>query len=403
MTDAAARLTRREFIEAISAVGVGALGIGWAQAQDGGAGGPDDDRKIRIGVVGGGFGAAFQWHLDPNCVVPAVSDLRRDRCDHLMSTYGCDRPYDSLEELILDDSLDAVAVFTGAPDHVRHCVQVMDTGKHCICAVPAAISLEECEELIAAKERNGVRYMMAETSHYRAPAMLMRQMIQDGLFGEVLYSETEYYHPAKKGSAERQSLWYFNGEPTWRHCYPPMHYITHCTDFVVGVTGERFTAVSCMGRGATVEEDPETADNQYDNPFDSGISIMRTDRGNISRCNRSRIYYAHGERAQWFGESIAAFMPSYAGQPFVIKREGEPDITTLPSYLNLVPEPMRVSSGHGDSHTFITREFILALLQDREPALNVYDAVADTAPGIVAHQSALKGGELLPIPSFDPA
>ena len=182
-----------------------------------------------------------------------------------------------------------------------------------------------------------------------------------------------------------------------------MHYITHCTDFVVGVTGERFTAVSCMGRGATVEEDPETADNQYDNPFDSGISIMRTDRGNISRCNRSRIYYAHGERAQWFGESIAAFMPSYAGQPFVIKREGEPDITTLPSYLHLVPEPMRVSSGHGDSHTFITREFILALLQDREPALNVYDAVADTAPGIVAHQSALKGGELLPIPSFDPA
>ena len=63
---------------------------------------------------------------------------------------------------------------------------------------------------------------------------------------------------------------------------------------------------------------------------------------------------------------------------------------------------MRVRTGHGNSHAFLTHEFIMALLQNREPSVDVYASVAETAPGIVAHQSALKGGELMKVPSFDP-
>jgi hypothetical protein len=56
---------------------------------------PTSDRKIRIGVVGGGFGAAFHWHQHPNCVVEAVSDLIPDRRDTLMRVYGCQKAYES--------------------------------------------------------------------------------------------------------------------------------------------------------------------------------------------------------------------------------------------------------------------------------------------------------------------
>jgi predicted dehydrogenase len=398
----AADISRRTFLQAAGASTLAAAVARALQAQPAPFEEVPDDQKPRIGVVGGGFGAAFQWHLEPNCIVEAVSDLRTDRRERLMKVYQCEKSYESLEKLILDDNIDAVAVFTGAPDHVKHCVAVMDTGKHCICAVPAAISLEGCQALIEAKERNGVRYMMAETSHYRAPAMLMRQLYADGVFGELLYSEVEYYHPARPGSQERQNLWYRDGKPTWRHCYPPMLYPTHCTDFVIGVTGERFTEVSCMGQGPTPEQDPEFVDNQYDNPFDTGIALLRTNRGNICRCNRSRTLHAHGERAQWFGAEVSAFMPGWAGQPFVVKRAGEPDITTHPDYMHLLPEPMRVPTGHGNSHTFITHEFTMALIEDREPEVDVYTAVAETACGVVAHESALKGGELMKIPSFDP-
>ena len=70
---------------------------------------------------------------------------------------------------------------------------------------------------------------------------------------------------------------------------------------------------------------------------------------------------------------------------------------------NLLPAPLRHDSGHSGSHTFITHEFIDSLVKGRKPTVNVHEAVAYTAPGIVAHDSSMKGGERLKIPSFDPA
>ncbi|HOS92579.1 MAG TPA: Gfo/Idh/MocA family oxidoreductase [Armatimonadota bacterium] len=361
----------------------------WAQATD---------KKVRIGVVGGGFGASFQWHLDPNCIVAAVSDLRTDRRDYLTQVYQCPTAYESLEKLILDDSLDAVAVFTGAPDHVRHCVAVMDTGKHCICAVPAATSLEECEQLIDAKVRNNVRYMMAETSYYRWPTITMRELYRDGKFGEVLYSEVEYYHPMN--DAERNGLWFYNGERTWRYGYPPMLYPTHSTGFLVGVTRERLTKVSCLGYGAP--DGPGLSDNAYNNPYSCQAAIFRTSGGHICRCNVMWAIWAHGERAQWMGARMSAFMDGWAGQPYVLKSVDGPDVLGDPNYFERLPEAMRAESGHGGSHPFLTHEFVTALVEDREPAIDVYESVAMTAPGIVAHQSAFKNGEQLEVPSFDP-
>jgi hypothetical protein len=66
-----------------------------------------------------------------------------------------------------------------------------------------------------------------------------------------------------------------------------------------------------------------------------------------------------------------------------------------------LPEKMRHDSGHGGSHTFLANEFVNALLENREPAVDIYEALAMTVPGIVAHQSALKGGEQMKVPAFE--
>ena len=110
---------------------------------------------------------------------------------------------------------------------------------------------------------------------------------------------------------------------------------------------------------------------------------------------------AHGERAQWFGTKMAFYMPGSGGQPFKIEGPEAPSWKKIPNYWERLPEPLRHSSGHGGSHTFITHEFISALIEDREPAVNIYEALAMTVPGIIAHQSALKGGEQMKVPDFD--
>jgi len=56
--------------------------------------------------------------------------------------------------------------------------------------------------------------------------------------------------------------------------------------------------------------------------------------------------------------------------------------------------------GHGGSHGYLTNEFVHAILQDRKPLVDVAMALNLTVSGIVAHQSALKDGELMKIPQY---
>src|SRR6187455_2107696 len=89
-------LTRRDALAASAAtLGATALGAPALSADE-----PKSRRKLRIGVVGGNFGAAFQWHQHPDCVVTGVTDLRADRRAVLRKVYKCDQVYDSLEIML---------------------------------------------------------------------------------------------------------------------------------------------------------------------------------------------------------------------------------------------------------------------------------------------------------------
>jgi len=395
MTDRDTSVTRRSFLLTAGAGAAAMAAPSILAAAPGAARRKPTDKKVRMGIVGGGFGASFQWHLDPNCIVQAVSDLRADRRGHLQRVYKCAKAYESLEKLVLDDKIDAVAVFTGAPDHAKHVLEVMKRGKHCVCAVPAGLTLEEMKQLKEITERTGRKYMMAETTYYRPSCMLARELWSQGRFGKFLYSEVEYYH--NHIGAKKDSLSWYKGKRTWRYGYPPMLYPTHSTAFHVGVTGERLTEVSCLGWEA---DDPAFKDNAYNNPFANQSALFKTSGKNICRCNVFWRVHAHGERAQWLGQNMAMYMAGPA-QPFVIKEAGKRDVKTCGNYFEMLPKSMRVRTGHGNSHTFLTHEFISAVLEDRPPAVNVYEAIAMTAPGIVAMASARKGGQQMKVPGFD--
>ena len=370
----------------------------------------DSSRKIRIGVVGGGFGCAFYWHQDPNCSVVAVSDLRPERRESLKQVYGCDKAYDSLEELIKDKNVEAVAVFTGAPDHVRHSIACLNAGKHVISAVPAAMNMEEAKDLLEAVEKTGLTYMMAETSYYGQSTISVRDMYKQGKFGEIFYSEAQYHH------AGLEVLYFENDKRTWRHGLPPMLYPTHCTAFLIGVTGERLVEVSCVGWG---DDSPICKDNAYKNPFWNETAMFKTDKGHGFKVE---VFWkgAHRgcERGLWYGDKMSFFMPDPNGLGPIIVRSGgqtekdsagfvrqlsEYEVYDQPQFYasHMLPEAMRHTGGHDGAEPFLTHEFIDALVNERRPTVDIYEALAYTVPGIVAHESALHGGKQMKVPVFD--
>ncbi len=369
-------------------------------------------KKVRMGVVGGNFGADFYWHEHPDCIVAAVSDLRPERRDRLMQAYRCEKAYNSLEELVKDPNVDAVALFTEGPNHVKHAVEALKHGKHVISAVPACMGggIDEAHRLLDAVKQSGLTYMMAETSYYQQVTISARKFWEQKRFGEIYYTEAEYQHPGL------EALFFENGKRTWRHGAPPMLYPTHCTAFLIGVTGERLTEVVCHGWG---DDDPILKDNAFKNPFWNESALFRTNRGHAFRVN---VWWkgAHFgcERAQWIGNKMSFYDSSSTGAGPVIIRAGKQQekddagfVRDLPEFeqyqqpqwwkTDMLPEPLRHDSGHHGSHTFLTHEFVDALSHGRRPTVDIYEALAYTVPGIIAHESALKKGERLKIPQFE--
>jgi predicted dehydrogenase len=391
-------VTRRSFLRA---VGFGAASLGIAssvsaaeppiQGFERGAEDPNiakgwqpvSERKIKVGIVGYGvckFGAEFGFQNHPNVEVAAVSDLFPERCAELAKVCRCAKTYPSLEELVKDNSLEAVFVATDAPSHARHCLEVLRHGKHVASAVPAVFgSLEDADRLYEAVKTSGRKYMMFETSCFHEDLHAMREIYRQGGLGKLTYAEGEYYHYMEEPIASYKD---------WRVGLPPQWYPTHSNAYYPCVTGGTYLEVSCMGMPSRIPH-LQPANNRYKNPFGTEIALLRTSEGGMARMAVS-----------WDTPGFSGEMGRIRGQKGTFYGKYEGLEKALPPLRRPALPPGVSAGGHGGSHGYLMNEFVTAILQDRKPMVDVAMALNLTVAGIVAHESALKGGELRKIPQY---
>ena len=392
------RMRRRSFLQTISSAGaLAAFSTAHAQEKpiqgfEKAAADPKasagwksiSDRKIRVGIIGHGvcqFGVAFSFQDHPNVEIIAVSDLIPARCAAMAKACRCSKTYPSLEELVKDDRIEAVFIATDAPSHARHAIDALKHGKHVATAVPACFgSVEEAHQVHEAVRTSGLKYMMFETSYFHEDLHAMRQLYAAGAFGKLIYSEGEYYHYMEEP---------IDSYKGWRVGLPPQWYPTHSNAYYTGVTGGSFTEVSCMGYPSKIKH-LQPAHNPYKNPFGTEIALFRTTEGGAARMAVSWDTPGDsGEKGRVRGERGSFY------QKFEGAKQKLPDTKRPP-----LP-PTVEGGGHGGSHGYLTDEFITAILQNRTPLIDINQSLNMTVAGIVAHQSALKNGELLKIPQFN--
>jgi predicted dehydrogenase len=306
--------------------------------------------------------------------------LLPDRCAALAKAARCAKTYPSLEELVKDDKIEAVFIATDAPSHSRHAMLAMEHGKHVATAVPAVFgSVEDAHRLFDAVKRSGLTYMMLETSSFHEDLYAMRQIYNAGGLGKLIYAEGEYYHymPTPIDS--------FHG---WRIGLPPQWYPTHSNAYYVCVSGGSFTEVSCAGVKSTIEH-LLPQNNRYKNEFGTEIALFRTSEGGTARMNVSWDTPGFGGEVGRVRGQLGSFRETYDGLA-----------KTLPNIIRPGLPPHVEPGFHGGSHGYLCDEFVTAVLQNRKPLVGIAEALNLTVSGIVAHQSALKDGEVLSIPQF---
>ena len=153
--------------------------------------------SIKIGLAGLGTGGRSL----PQAVAKttgfsfvAGADLRAEARAQYHAEFGIET-FDSVEAMCALKALDAVYVATPNPFHAEHALMALQAGKHVMVEKPMALTLGDCDRMIAAAEKNRVKLMVAHTRSFNPPIRAMREVISSGRLGRVTQVHTLRYSP----------------------------------------------------------------------------------------------------------------------------------------------------------------------------------------------------------------
>jgi phthalate 4,5-cis-dihydrodiol dehydrogenase len=152
---------------------------------------------IRIGLAGlGTAGRSLPLAIakTDGFVFVAGADLRKEAREQYRAEFGIET-FDSVAVMCEMKELDAVYVATPNPFHAEHAITALESAKHVMAEKPMALTLDDCDRMIAAAERNRVRLMVAHTRSFNPPIRKMREIIGSGKLGQVTQVNTVRYSP----------------------------------------------------------------------------------------------------------------------------------------------------------------------------------------------------------------
>lgn len=369
-------------------------------------------QKINVAIIGLGFGAEFIpiYQRHPHAHLYAVCQRNKESLDKTGDAFGVEKRYTDYDALLKDPNIDAVHINTPIPDHASQSLKALKAGKHVACTVPMATTVEECRQIVQAVKDTGLTYMMMETVVYAREFLFMKELYEKGELGKIQFLKASH----------QQDM---DGWPNYWPGLPPMYYATHCVGPVLGLTRSEAEYVSCFGSG-TIREELHAF---YHSPYAIESTHIKFRNSDLS----AHVYRSLFDTARQYRESFEVYgskksveWPLIEGRPLVVHtaKRPEPEIPEevgSPDYAHLLPEPIRrfttggvydtdehqhlsflQGAGHGGSHPHLVHEFVSALVQQREPFPNAGQSANITCVGILAHESAKKGGEIIRLPDF---
>jgi predicted dehydrogenase len=148
---------------------------------------------IRVGIVGYGYwgpNLVRNFSEAPDTTVTAVSDLRPERLSLVNRRYPGVQTTTSVEELLANPAVDAVAISTPVSTHFELGMRALKAGKHVLIEKPMTGTSQEAMALIAEAERRGLVLMVDHTFVYTGAVRKIRDLIGGGQLGEPYYYDS---------------------------------------------------------------------------------------------------------------------------------------------------------------------------------------------------------------------
>ena len=365
-------------------------------------------RPLNAAIVGLGFGAEFIPIYQRHPLVNVAAVCRRDEAKlrEVGDAFCIEQRFTKYEDLLAEPNIDFVHINSPIPDHAWMSIEALRAGKHVMCTVPMATTVADCEKICQLVTDTGLKYMMAETVVYSREFLFIKQMYDQGEFGRIQYMQAS--HPQD-----------MDGWPEYWERMIPMHYATHVVSPVLGLVEGRAEYVSCFGSGAVRDDIRKKSGNSFAveschikiEDSDVAAHIWRFLYDTARQYRESFDVYGSKKSFEW---------TLVEGESHILHtaKRSEPEIAEpveIPDFAHLLPEEIRPytrsivdadhlsflqGSGHGGSHPHLVNEFVRALVDVQDPWPNAATSANWTCVGILAHESALAGGEIRHLPEF---
>jgi predicted dehydrogenase len=431
-------LDRRDFLR-ITAAGLGGVALGSvlppeSEAAPGvrktmiGCAAPKLD-IVRIGYIGvGGMGSAHVNNLlkIKGAEIRAVCDIVESKVNRIQDKVvgaGFPRPEGyangdhDYKRMCQRDDLDLVFLATPWEWHVPMCLEAMKTGKHAATEVPAALSVEQCWQLVETSEKTRKHCVMMENCNYDRIEMMILNMVKQGMFGELLHGEGGYLHDLRSVKHD------LKGEGLWRRAHSMKRngdlYPTHglgpvcqCMDINRGNYFDYVVSVGSQIRGlhlyAEARFGPESP--QAKEKFvlsDVVTTLIKTKRGEtivLTHDTSSPRPYSRNILVQGTKGLVRKYPEP---KVYIEGRSKDDDWEAVDAYLKEFDHPIwkqledqSKGAGHGGMDFIEDFRLIDALLSGRTPDTDVYDGAVLSAITELSGKSIAKGGMPMKFPDF---
>jgi predicted dehydrogenase len=164
---------------------------------------------LRVGVVGLGYwgpNLARNFHGLPDADLVWCCDASEQARERVAPMVPGTRMTDRLEDLLEDDTLDAIVLATPVPSHAELAVRVLEAGKHCFVEKPLAQSVADAERAVAAAESSGRTLMVGHLLEYHPGVRKLKELADSGELGDIHYIYGNRLNLGKL-RADENALW----------------------------------------------------------------------------------------------------------------------------------------------------------------------------------------------------
>jgi phthalate 4,5-cis-dihydrodiol dehydrogenase len=152
---------------------------------------------LRIGIIGAGrvsTAHARAAQALARARLAAVAEVDAERRERFSREYGCPG-FERYEEMLGRADVDAVVVALPHWLHAEVTITALDAGKHVLLEKPMAMTVAECDAMIAAEQRSGRKLMVGHSQHFFPVNLAVRQLLGSGELGRVVMATDTWYKP----------------------------------------------------------------------------------------------------------------------------------------------------------------------------------------------------------------